>query len=314
MNQKRQESLSLLGNINDQFSRRGCLCGFSYTADVLLDQSIFSEVGNIIKNEVLFLVKKKPSTVIKTKLHSILVVCLLLMQPLIHGYSAENCTKQDDGSVLIDFFENHEHRLIHKWMHYFEIYERHLSKFRGQELAVIEFGVFHGGSLQMWKYYFGADAKVFGFDINPQCKNLEEENITILIGDQENRNSFRQITDIQPQFDIVIDDGGHTMRQQRITFEEMWGCLKDGGIYICEDLHTSYWPEYGGGYKKQTSFVEYTKNLIDMLNAWHSPDPNLQVNDFTRSAFSIHYYDSVVVIEKRRISRPYALMRGTPSF
>lgn len=227
------------------------------------------------------------------------------------GANAQSIEKTlDDGSILLDFFEKHKHRIIHKWMHYFEIYERHLSKFRDQKVSVIEFGVFQGGSLQMWKYYFGTDAQIFGFDINPQCKNFEEENITIVIGDQENRTSLRQLTRIQPEFDIIIDDGGHTMNQQRITFEEMWECLKEGGIYICEDLHTSYWPEYGGGYKNPISFIEYTKNLIDMLNAWHSSDPNLSVNSYTNSIFSIHYYDSVIVIEKRRIGKPHAEMKG----
>ena len=218
------------------------------------------------------------------------------------------------GGALIDFFENHEHRIINKWMHYFEIYERHFEAFRDLPTHVLEFGVMHGGSLQMWKHYFGPQAQIVGVDINPRCAELAEENITILTGDQEDREFLRSVGQSQAPFDIIIDDGGHTMAQQTVTFEEMWGHLKPGGIYLCEDLHTSYWSAYGGGYKKPDSFIEYSKNWIDQLNAWHSPSESLMVNGFTRSAFSVHYYNSIVVLEKRIMRAPYERMKGVPSF
>jgi hypothetical protein len=223
--------------------------------------------------------------------------------------------KNSDGSTLIDFFENHEHRMIHKWMHYFEIYERHFSQFRKKKISLLEFGVLHGGSLQMWKYYFGKNAKIYGADIDPRCAELAEENITILNCNQEDRDSLSSIRNTLPKFDIIIDDGGHTMLQQKLTFEEMYAHVKDGGIYLCEDMHTSYWPgHFGGGYKSESSFMEYTKNLVDQLNAWYSQDNLLQVNEFTKSTFAIHYYDSIIVIEKRPIVKPLARMKGTPSF
>jgi glycosyltransferase involved in cell wall biosynthesis len=223
--------------------------------------------------------------------------------------------EQANGSVLLDFFENHEHRMMHKWMHYFEIYERHFTKFRNQPISLLEFGVLHGGSLQMWKYFFGPTAQIYGADINPRCAELTEENIRILHADQESRDSLRNICNTLPPFDIIIDDGGHTMLQQTYTFEEMWGHLKEGGVYMVEDMHTSYWPSFGGGYKNATNFMEYTKNLIDQLNAWYAvAGSGLVVNDFTRTAYSMHYYDSVLVIEKRAIPAPHARMKGKPSF
>jgi len=221
--------------------------------------------------------------------------------------------KHSNG-VLLDYFENHEHRMIHKWMHYFEIYERHFHQFRDKPISMLEFGVLHGGSLQMWKYYFGEQAKIYGVDINPRCAELAEEQIQILLGDQENRDSLRAICQNLSKFDIILDDGGHTMQQQVVTFEETWNHLKDGGIYLCEDLHTSYWPAFGGGLRQPHTFVEYTKQLIDQLHAWYSPNTHLQVDTFTRSTFAVHYYDSMIVIEKREILPPYARMKGTPSF
>ncbi|MBM3274343.1 MAG: class I SAM-dependent methyltransferase [Candidatus Sericytochromatia bacterium] len=218
------------------------------------------------------------------------------------------------GSVLLDFFENHDHRLIHKWNHYFEIYERHFAAFRGKPVSLLEFGVSHGGSLQMWKYYLGPQAQIYGVDIEPRCATLMEENVTILIGDQENREWLRSLKRSLPTFDIIIDDGGHTMAQQITTFEEMYPQLNLGGVYLAEDLLTSYMPGYGGAYRHPGSFIEYTKNFIDQLHAWHSGDPSLFVDDFTLSAFALHYYDSVLVIEKRPMSQPDHRMKGMPSF
>lgn len=219
-----------------------------------------------------------------------------------------------DGAVLRDFFEHGDHRLIHKWMHFFEIYDRHFAKFRGKPVSVLELGVYHGGSLQMWKHYFGEQARIFGADIDPRCAALSEPNITVFIGDQEDRSFHRALRATLPKLDVIIDDGGHTMGQQIVTFEELYGHLNEGGIYLAEDLHTSYMAHFGGGHRNPGSFIEYAKRLIDQLNAWHSSEASLAVDDFTRSAFGLHFYDSVLVIERRAISAPGARMRGTPSF
>ena len=167
---------------------------------------------------------------------------------------------------------------MNKWVHYFDIYERHFERFVGQEINILEIGVFNGGSLQMWKHYFEDKATIWGLDINPLCKSLEEEQINIIIGDQGNRDFWNTIKPSLPTFDIIIDDGGHLMHQQKITFEEMFPVLSPHGVYLVEDLHTSYWEEYGGGHKNPNSFIEYSKNLIDTLNAWLSKDPQLPVN------------------------------------
>ena len=102
------------------------------------------------------------------------------------------------------------------------------------------------------------------------------------------------------------------MKQQINTFEVLFPYIDRHGVYLCEDMHTSYWPKWGGGYKKRSTFVEYSKNLIDYINAWHSVQPTrLSVTEFTRSAHSLHYYDSILVIEKRPIEEPFELKTGT---
>lgn len=214
---------------------------------------------------------------------------------------------------LEKYFRQNDKKLIHKWTHYFDLYDRHFSRFRNQEIIVLEIGVSQGGSLQMWKDYFGPHAKIFGIDINPRCKELEEENIRIFIGSQSDRNFLKDVIRQIPPVDILIDDGGHTMRQQIITFEEMFGHVKENGVYLCEDLHTSYWLEYGGGHRRHGTFIEFTKHLIDKLNAFHSEQHTLRVTDFTTAVDSLHYYDSVIVIEKKKKSKPQHEMTGKPT-
>ena len=211
---------------------------------------------------------------------------------------------------LEKYFTENTGGLIHKWKHYFEIYDRHFSRFRGTDVHVVEFGVYQGGSMQMWKEYFGPNCKIFGVDINPHCKKVEEDQVQIFIGDQEDRKFLKTLAKSIPRIDILIDDGGHTMKQQIKTFEELFTHINENGVYVCEDCHTSYWREYGGGYKRTGTFIEYSKQFIDYINAWHSKTDRIRVTEFTKSVHSLHYYDSVLVIEKRIIEKPFHLKTG----
>jgi len=212
------------------------------------------------------------------------------------------------------YFRQNDKRLINKWVHYFDIYDRHFARFRDKEITILEIGVSYGGSLQMWKNYFGAKAKIYGIDVNPQCKELEEDNIKIFIGSQSDRKFLKEIKRQIPPIDILIDDGGHSMHQQIVSYEELFDHVKDDGVYLCEDLHTSYWLKYGGGYKRKGTFIEYSKNFIDYLHAYHSKQNALKVNKFTECVDSIHYYDSILVIEKRKREKPYFEKTGSISF
>src|SRR5688572_18968779 len=82
----------------------------------------------------------------------------------------------DDNPLAAYFFAN-PGRMIQKWHHYFDIYHRHFQSFRGKSPVVLEIGVFQGGSLQMWRDYFGPGAKIVGIDIDPRCMQFEEPGI-----------------------------------------------------------------------------------------------------------------------------------------
>lgn len=208
------------------------------------------------------------------------------------------------------YFYNNEGNMIDKWEHYFEIYDRYFYKYRNTEVIFVEIGVFQGGSLQMWKEYFGPKAKIYGIDINPECKKFEDEQIKIIIGDQENKNFLESLKNKIPKIDILLDDGGHTMKQQINTFEVLFEYIKQDGIYMCEDVHTSYWSEYKGGFRKKSTFLEYSKNRVDDLHAWYSNTKNLTINKFTKSIGAIHFHDSIIVIEKSNVVPPSRRQTG----
>jgi hypothetical protein len=219
------------------------------------------------------------------------------------------------ANPLEAFFFAHQGRLINKWHHYFEIYHRHLQSFRGKSPVLVEIGVFHGGSLEMWKDYFGAGCRIVGIDIDPRCARFADASTTVLIGDQADRGFLARVREQVPHIDILIDDGGHHMGQQIAAFEELYPHIQPRGVYVCEDMHTALKAGYGGGYRREGSFLEYSKALVDRLYGWYSEEPDrLTVDAFTQSTFGLHFYDSVVVIEKRPMSVPQSSMRGVPSF
>ncbi|HYI86508.1 MAG TPA: class I SAM-dependent methyltransferase [Burkholderiales bacterium] len=219
------------------------------------------------------------------------------------------------ANPLAEYYFNNPGRLIHKWHHYFDIYHRHFEAFRHRSPVVVEVGVFHGGSLEMWRKYFGPGARIIGIDVDPRCRQFEGDSINILIGDQADRNFLGQVRALVPHVDIVIDDGGHTMEQQITTFEELYPHVQPHGVYLCEDLHTSYMPPYGGGYRKDGTFIQYATRLVDQLHGWYSKEPErFRVDDFTRSAYALHFYDSVLVVEKKPIPEPVTSITGKPSF
>lgn len=215
-----------------------------------------------------------------------------------------------DKADLHNYFLNNKEEAVFKHLPFFDIYERHFSKYRGKDINMMEIGVGSGGAVKMWREYFkndtNAKVNIYAIDKNPKCRQFERDNIKIFIGSQEDRKFLKEVKKEIPKLDILIDDGGHRMNQQITSFEEMYEHIKDEGLYLCEDVYTSYWTNFGGGYKNPNSFIEYTKNLIDHLNAyWASEDDDLYPNNFTDNTYSIHYYDGIVIIEKKKRDTRY---------
>lgn len=218
-----------------------------------------------------------------------------------------------DGFLQKYFLSNGGKRL-HKWMHYFDIYERHFDRFRGTCPTFLEIGVEGGGSLQMWKEYFGPGAKIIGLDINPACKDHETEGVEIFIGSQDDVGVLQSILEKYPDINAILDDGSHVMRHMITTFEYFYPRLNSKGTYLIEDVHTAYLDEYGGGLNRSGTIIEYVKDRLDDLNATYTGG-GIPVSPFTRSTQSISVYDSVIAFEKRpqgiRNAPVTAAMSGT---
>lgn len=168
-----------------------------------------------------------------------------------------------------EIFINHKGLVSHKWIHYFYVYDRLFSEYRkgNKSLTIMEIGVDRGGSLEIWKKYFPGGSKIHGVDINPKCGEIKfSENIFFHLGSASDRGFMeKEFNDIE--FDIIIDDGSHICSDVIETFNIMFPKLINGGLYVVEDMHTSYWKNWGGGLRKKKSSIEYFKNFIDALNS-----------------------------------------------
>jgi hypothetical protein len=191
---------------------------------------------------------------------------------------------------------------IWKWRHYFEIYERHLDRFRGGPVHIVEIGVLGGGSLQMWHDYFGPQTRVYGIDINSESKALEREGVEIFIGDQGDRAFWERFLQSSPKIDVVIDDGGHTAAQQAVTVESLLPHVRPGGVYICEDIHGPFQPFH--------SFVDGLSRPLSDIGMPRARNP---ANSLQQQVASVHRYPILTVIEKRasHVSSFTAPRRGT---
>lgn len=204
-----------------------------------------------------------------------------------------------NGNYFEDYFFRNQGNLITKWSNYFEIYDKHLKKFRNKEnVTLMEFGIFQGGSLDMWENYFYNNLKIIGLDINPNCKKLEDANKQVIIGDQEDRTFLKKVMQETGEVDLVIEDGGHEMNQQINTYLEVFPFVKEDGIFLIEDLHTSYLDEYHGGYKRKGTFIEFSKDLLDDI-------VNNNLNESTNHSNlikALNIYQSVMVFYKKNKS------------
>lgn len=199
-------------------------------------------------------------------------------------------------SFLHRYAMNNAGKSLFKWIHYFDIYERHFERFRGKAPVVVEIGVLGGGSLQMWKEYFGPGVRIAGVDIDVRCKAHEDDAVEVFIGDQSDPALLQSIVDKYGAIDMVIDDGSHNRRDQIATFEHLYPKQSARGVYLVEDCHTKYPRSRRVGPITDPHFVEYAKDRIDELYATYGL--GAPMSEFTRTTDYVAFYDSVVVFER----------------
>lgn len=206
----------------------------------------------------------------------------------------------------MSIFNEHNDRTIHKWIHYIDIYERHFNKFIDMPISLLEIGVQKGGSLQMWKKYFGNECKIIGVDVDPSTK-FEEDQITVEIGSQSDEQFMVWINEKYGPFDIIIDDGSHHQHDVLTSFQILFPTLKMGGVYLVEDTHTSYFEAYGGGMNSNANFVNFAKQFV------HEPTSEfILINGRGKQSYvkSVSFYNSMVIFEKSIGEKTYSTFRG----
>ena len=211
---------------------------------------------------------------------------------------------------LSNVFYEHTGRNSGKWKHYFDYYDRHLERFIGKQFTLLEIGTCYGGSLQIWKKYFGPNVKIIGIDIDPRTK-FEEPQIYTEVGSQSDPEFLATILNRYGTPDVIIDDGSHIQNDVMSSFISLYPRLNDGGVYVIEDTHTSLWSGYNGGIKNPNNFVEIASRFAMDVNREFAEEHYVtSIPDLKEICF----YNSMIFIEKQKTLKAEPCYVGTNSY
>jgi hypothetical protein len=324
----------------------GCLCGWilrgAWTGPILPSApSVFMASVSPTGGEV-----EVPASHVEVPASHVEVPAYHKLAPLEHSAAPIHAKITANGQTLpIDAFNPFHHYeaslsrfqdsppdfpdlpFLNTWIHYAEAYHNHFSRFRGRDRVIFaEVGVQSGGKIPMLRDYFGPGFIYIGIDINPSTLMFQSADwIHIEIGDSESPQFWETFREKYPIIDIFLDDGGHTMTQQKMTMKEMLAHVQPDGVFACEDLATSWAPVlYGGkqgGSVLDPDFVRSTmQGLIHQSMDWlhagfllHTdgigwgdttavPSEGIFSEEWWRVVMEqvkhIHYYNQIVVYEK----------------
>lgn len=188
---------------------------------------------------------------------------------------------------------------VDKWIHYLPVYDRLFSPYVGKPVRFLEIGVYRGGSMKLWREFFGSSAIIYGVDVNPACAVFDGQHAQVRIGSQDDTGFLQRTVAEMGGLDLVLDDGSHIARHQRVSFEALFPLLEEGGLYLIEDTHTSYWPSQGGGLRRGGTAIEYMKDLIDKMHE-HYYRAGRNTPDAIPPIEAIEFLDSMIAIRKRK--------------
>lgn len=151
---------------------------------------------------------------------------------------------------------NTDKSYLHNYLHF---YEKYFKKYRYEKIRILEIGIGKGESLRTWEEYF-PNAEILGVDIDKSCLNNKYKSgrVKTIIGDQSDRAFLKAI---EGEFDIIIDDGGHTMKQQMTSLGCLFEKLNPDGLYVVENLQTSLMNAYGGNASNSDTVLSNIYNL-----------------------------------------------------
>ena len=189
---------------------------------------------------------------------------------------------------------NESKNFCEKHKKYFPIYDHLFSSYIDKEITFVEIGISKGGSLHIWKKFFGPKARIIGIDINPECKILEKDGFEVFIGNQSDPDFWIDFFNKVGKVDIILDDGGHTNYEQITTTTSCVPNINDGGMMVVEDTHTSYMVEFSNPNKY--SFINFSKKIIDDIN-FTFPGLYYFKYSLNKYIYSIEYFESFVAFK-----------------
>ncbi len=225
-------------------------------------------------------------------------------------YTGDDWEAELDNPLFARFAAKRAGLPFDKWPHYFDIYRRTLAPYVGAPVRVLEIGVFHGGGLDQLRALLGPQAVLVGMDVDPAAEAACAGRFDVAVGDQSDPEFLRSVVERFGPFDVIIDDGGHTMAQQITSIECLFPTVNDGGVYLVEDTHTSYWEPFQDA---DETFMDWAKARLDDINGYHFRT-EAELGTWTTSVTGIHVYDSIVVLDKGRHQPPFCEVAGSGSF
>jgi len=179
-----------------------------------------------------------------------------------------------------------------KWESYFNVYEKIFQSYKGKKITFVEVGVSTGGSLQMWRKYFGENARIIGVELNPEAKKLEADGFEIFIGNQSDPSFWKKFYETVGKIDILLDDGGHKNIQQISTVHNSLPFINNNGLVVVEDTHASYLSEFKN--PSYFSFINYCNKIIESIHR-RCRALNKKTNIYSDKIFSVNFYESITV-------------------
>ena len=180
-----------------------------------------------------------------------------------------------------------------KWTSYFQVYENIFSEYRNKKITFVEIGVANGGSLFIWKKFFGKNAKIIGIDANPNAKKMEKYGFKIYIGSQSDEKFWENFFKKEGKIDIILDDGGHKNLHQISTVHYCLPHIKNGGKIVIEDTITSYLKKEFYNPSKY-SFINFCNLIIENIHR-RSVLLKKKLNIYAKKIYSINFFESIVV-------------------
>lgn len=190
---------------------------------------------------------------------------------------------------------------------YSKPYEKYFESFRDNEITLLELGVggentqLGGASLKSWKHYF-QNGKIFGIDIYDK-KELDSDRLITFKGSQIDEVFLKNVINNIGSPDIIIDDASHINPYTIKSFQILFPLLKQGGLYIIEDLSCSYRNGFEGNANlqdiKPNTIMNYLFKMLHNIQEVFLAIPNFkQDSDFVGIEF-VHFYKDIVFIKKK---------------